>query len=122
MDTINVNEETVKSAIARTKEAIERRAEQARIAEAEKQQLAQDEKVITEQRKRLALVSRQHGIEQDAIHEIERDNAVARKRIAEWTASIERQEIALKEHKEAAAPLAKELAELRALLRGVDQV
>ncbi len=50
---MDMNEETVNSAVARTQEAIKRRAEQAKIAETEKQQRAQDEAVIRKEQTRM---------------------------------------------------------------------
>jgi chromosome segregation ATPase len=110
----------VASAVARIREAVARRSEQARIDEAEKQQRAADEAVIDQTRKRLAMVSRLHGTEQDMIWQLERDIYVARENVRVWSESIARQEIQLEEHKREREPLAKELAELRGLLNGVE--
>lgn len=117
---MDISEQSVKGALARVREAIARRADQAKSADAEERQRREDHAIITKTQERLALVSRQEGIEADAIHQLEHDIAAARQKISEWSASIGRQEIELEEHKKERAPLAKELAELRELLSGLD--
>ena len=118
---MNVNEEPIQSAVARTSEAIKRRTEEAKTVAEANQQRAQDDHVIGQVQKRIALLSRECGSLEDVIQEHDRDISVAEKQIAVLTAGVARHKVAREERRKEAVPLAKELSELRAVLRGVDQ-
>jgi chromosome segregation ATPase len=116
----NMKVELVKSALNRVRAAITRRSEQARVADEERQQRAADEQVIGQTKTHMALISRQHGMIQDEIWQLDRDVHVAKENVRTWTESIARQEIRLQTCKADIAPLQKELAKLRELLNGVE--